>query len=164
MLKRMYDTFEEGISAGLFLLIFLLMTTQIITRYIFNFSTSWNIELSRYTFVWLTFVGAAYVRRQNSHIKIEILFNYVDRKLPPGARKGFWLLKQVLSLLYLIALIWLGYVLANKSIRFKSQAMQISQFYLYISVTVGACMYLYREIQGCVRSYRELFGKGRELP
>ncbi|GAK59919.1 hypothetical protein U27_06905 [Candidatus Vecturithrix granuli] len=160
MLKKVYDTFEEGVSVALFLLIFLLMTTQIITRYIFNFSFSWNIELSRYTFVWLTFVGAAFVRREDSHIKIEILFNCVNKLLPPAGQKVFWLFKQMLSFAYLLALIWLGYVLASKSIRFKSQAMQISQFYLYISVTVGACMYLYREIQGCVRSYCEYFGKG----
>ena len=64
------------------------MTTQIITRYVFNFSVAWNIELSRYTFVWLTFVGAAFVRKQESHIKIEILFNVVNKKTFPRSAKG----------------------------------------------------------------------------
>ena len=135
------------------------MIIQIFTRYILNFSFSWNIELSRYTFVWLTFVGAAYVRKHNSHIKIEILFNLINDKLSLSVQKGVWMLKQVLTFAYLGYLIWLGYVLATKSMRFKSQAMQVSQFYLYISSSVGTLMYLFREIQGTLRYYRENFSR-----
>ena len=49
-------------------------------------------------------------------------------------------------LFFLGALIVLGVELAVRSWRFTSQAMQISQFFLYISVPVGAAMFLYREI------------------
>ena len=135
------------------------MIVQIFTRYVLNVSFAWNIELSRYTFVWLTFVGAAYVRKHNSHIKIEILFNLINDKLSLPVQKGVWMVKQVLTFAYLGYLIWLGYVLATKSMRFKSQAMQVPQFYLYISVSVGTLMYLFREIQGTFHYYRENFSR-----
>jgi TRAP-type C4-dicarboxylate transport system permease small subunit len=153
----MYDKFEERIAVFLFLFIFILMSTQIFTRYLINFTFAWNIELCRYTFVWLTFIGAAYVRKQNAHIKIEILFNYLNQKLSPGVQKAVWLTKEILTFAYLVGLIYFGFILAYKSRRFMSQAMQISQFYLYISASVGGLLYLIREIQASYRYYQENF-------
>ena len=156
-ISLIYDRLEEVVPVILFLLIFALMSVQIFTRYLLHFTLPWNIELSRYTFVWLTFLGAAYVRKQHSHIKIEILYNYVNEKLPLGWQKALWLFKEVISVIYVIALIYFGIILAYKSRRFMSQAMQISQFYLYISVSVGSLLYLLRELQLSYQEYREKF-------
>jgi len=127
---KYYDKFEERVAVFLFLFIFVLVATQIFTRYILSVTFAWNIELCRYTFVWLTFIGAAYVRKHGSHIKIEILFNYLNQKFSPGVQKSVWLIKELLTFAYLIGLIYFGFILAYKSRRFMSQAMQISQFYL----------------------------------
>ncbi len=156
-MKNIFDKFEEYFPQLLFIFIFLLMVIQVFTRYIFNFTLPWNIELVRYTFVWLTFVGAAYVRKVDSHIKIEILFNFVYRKMSLSQQKAIWLFRELLTFLYLVALIILGYILAYKSRRFMSQAMQVSQFYLYISVTVGSLFFLVREIQDIFYYYRKHF-------
>ena len=157
MFKNWYNKIEEYIPLVFFLFIFFLMATQVFTRYILNYTLPWNIELCRYTFVWLTFVGAAYVRKMDSHIKIEIFFNYVYGKIPLNQQKIIWLLKESVTLLYLVALIIFGYILAYKSRRFMSQAMQISQFFLYISVSVGIVFFLIREIQDMICYYQKHF-------
>ncbi len=159
MLHKIYDKLEESISLVFFLLIFVLMTFGVFNRYVFGKTFSWNIELCRYSFVWLTFVGAAFVRKQDAHIKIEILFNYINKKLSLGLQKVIWFIKEILTIAFLIQLIYLGFILANKTWRFKSQAMQIPQFFLYISVTVGATLYLLREIPAAFSHYRENFSK-----
>ena len=159
MFLKIYDKLEEVTSLVFFLLIFSLMTIGVINRYIFNVTFSWNIELCRYSFVWLTFLGAAYVRKINSHIKIEILFNFINRRLSKGPQKIIWIAKEILTIAFLTALLYYGFVLANKTWRFKSQAMQIPQFFLYISVSIGALLYLLREVLAAVRFYREHFSK-----
>ena len=159
LLKRVSDVFEERISAFLFIFIFILMAMQVFTRYVLHFSFSWNIELIRYVFVWLTFFGAAFVRKENEHIKIEIFFNFINNKVPNWMQKIMWIFKKILTIAFLVCLIYLGYLLANNSIRFKSQAMQISQFYLYISVTVGGLFYLLREICESIKECKKLFSQ-----
>jgi len=146
MWGRIYDIFEEYIGHVFFSLIFILMVFGVVTRYLFHTSYPWNIELCRYSFVWLTFAGAAYLRRENAHIRIEFVINYLNRKLPPWGRMVIWLFNEILTIGFLIALIYFGFILANKTWRFKSQAMQIPQFYLYISASFGGLLYLYREI------------------
>jgi len=162
LLKRLIDVFEEGITAFLFLFIFTLMTMQVFTRYVLQFSFSWNIEIIRYAFVWLTFFGAAFVRKENEHIKIEIFFNFINNKAPKWMQKIMWVFKKILIIAFLVCLIYLGYLLANNSIRFKSQAMQISQFYLYISVTIGGLFYLLREIRESIKEYKKLFSQTKQ--
>ena len=157
MFFRICEKFEESLSLILFLLIFVLMTMGVINRYVFGHSFSWNIELCRYSFVWLTFVGAAFVRKEDTHIKIEIVFNLLSKKMSPGTRKAIWVFKLLITVAYLALLSYLAFVLASKSWRFKSQAMQISQFFLYISVSLGAFLYLLREISGSLRHYRTNF-------
>ncbi len=158
-----YDRLEEGLPMLFFLLIFGLMTVGVFLRYLFGFSFAWNVELVRYSFVWLTFAGAAYVRRTGSHIKIEIIFVALDRVLPPAGRMIVWAIKELLILTFLILLIVLSRELADRSRAFMSQAMQLSQYYLYISVAVGAIMFMLREIPDAVRTFRKGFDEPAKL-
>jgi TRAP-type C4-dicarboxylate transport system permease small subunit len=137
------------------------MTIGVINRYVFNVTFPWNIELCRYSFVWLTFVGAAYVRKIDSHIKIEILFDFINRRLSKGQQRIIWIVKEILTIAFLIALLYFGFILANKTWRFKSQAMQIPQFFLYISTSIGALLYLLREVAASIRFYRDNFSNRR---
>lgn len=146
MLRKIYDLFEENFVCLLFLLIFLLMVVGVFLRYVFGISFAWNIELVRYSFVWLTFVGAAYARKTDSHIRIDLFANFVKRRTPRWTYAALWSFTKVLIVTFLVLLIFLSVTLSLRSWRFKSQAMQISQFFLYISVGVGSLMYAIREI------------------
>lgn len=159
MLRRIYDRFEESISLFFFLLIFVLMSVGVINRYLFKYSFPWNIELCRYSFVWLTFVGAAYVRKIDQHIKIDMLFNWISVRLSVRSRKFIWWFKEILTLSFFIMLIYLGWIIATKTWRFRSQAMHMPQSFLYVSVSVGACLYTIREILESFRSYRDSFSQ-----
>jgi len=152
--NRIYDIFEESIPFVFFSIIFFFMVFNVLTRYLFDTSYSWNIELCRYSFVWLTFTGAAYLRKENGHLRIEFVSHFLDRKLPLWARWGLWLVSEMLTVGFLIVLVYYGFILADKTWRFKSQAMQIPQFFLYISVPVGALLYLFREIPGAIREFK----------
>jgi TRAP-type C4-dicarboxylate transport system permease small subunit len=151
-LKWAYDMLEEAVCVFFFLLIFFLMNLGVFGRYFFDLSFEWNIELCSYSFVWLTFLGAAFVRKKYSHIKVEFFYTAAVRRLPLAGRRAIYLIKELIMFFFLGTLIVLGVELAVRSWRFASQAMQISQFFLYISVPVGAAMFLYREILRIIES------------
>ena len=154
MLKKFYENFEEIIVCAFFLLIFLLLVMGVILRYWFSISFAWNIELSRYSFVWLTFVGAAYVRKNDSHIKIDLFANYIKKKLPGSGAALYWIATKLVTIVYLVLLVYFSYLLTIQTWRFKSQAMQMPQSFLYVSVGLGALMYLGREIIDSVKRFK----------
>ena len=154
MVKKIYNLFEEYFTCTFFLVIFLLMVVGVFLRYVFGLSFSWNIELARYSFVWLTFIGAAYVRSDDGHIKIDLFAAYLRSKLSPKGRLVYWLGMQLVIIGYLGLLIYFSYILSIRSWRFKSQAMQMPQSFLYISVGLGSLMYILREIIDSVKKFK----------
>ena len=72
----------------------LVLSFQVIMRYVFHSSLGWSEELARYMFVWLVFIGISYGAKVMRHIKIDA-FLYLFPKL---MRPYIVILGDVLSL------------------------------------------------------------------
>ena len=68
---------------------------NVVLRYAFDSGIAVSEELSRYLFVWLTFVGAVVVARENAHMGVETLV----RRFGPSGRLLCMVLSDVLTLL-----------------------------------------------------------------
>lgn len=156
-IRRFHDVFEEALPTICFFAIFLTMCVGVLYRYVFRLSFAWNVEFSLWSFVWLTFVGSAKVRKTNSHIKIDIVYGVLERRMSPTVRMITWLAKELIIVGFLVLLVILSYELAVRSWAFRSQAMQWRQSYLYISVGFGALLFLLREVPDAVRTFRRGF-------
>jgi len=63
----------EIIIALLLAAMTLMVLGNVVLRYVFNSGLSVSEELSRFLFVWVTFIGAVVVARQNMHLGVETL-------------------------------------------------------------------------------------------
>ncbi|MCE0494890.1 TRAP transporter small permease [Vibrio salinus] len=122
------------VSAVLLGLMALLVFYQVITRFVFDAPSTWSEITARIMMVWMVYITMGCVFREGSMITIGF---FVD--LLPNAL-GLWVKRMVtLSIiLFLMILIWYGWEMA---IRVKSQnvsMVNISAFWLYISIPVGA--------------------------
>ncbi len=61
---------EEWVCATLIVIMVLMVTAQVFSRYILHISLSHTEELVRYLFVWATFIGAAGAVTGNRHLSI----------------------------------------------------------------------------------------------
>ena len=83
----MLSKFEKWTLRGLeFLLVALLSAMvamvfgNVVLRYLFNSGIDISEELSRYFFVWLTYIGAVVVMRENGHLGVDTLVGNLDRR------------------------------------------------------------------------------------
>lgn len=146
-MNKIYKTIEEYVPLGIFILISVVMLIQVFMRAIFGISYAWSVEVSQYLNVWVTFIGIGYVRRINSHIKIEMFYDWLHKKLSPTWQIIFFVFKKSLNILFMVLLIWLGFQLSLRSWNFRSAGLQVRQTWLYICVPLGAMGYLIREIE-----------------
>ena len=65
---RVLERLEEGLIALLLTVMTLITFTQVVARYVFNYSFVWALELNTFLFAWLIFLGAAYGVREGAHI------------------------------------------------------------------------------------------------
>lgn len=154
-----YDRLEEAVPTVLFLAIFVMMCVGVLLRYVFGVSIAWNVEFSLWSFVWMTFLGGAKVRKDNAHIKVDLLYAAVDRRMRPVARAATYAFKELIIFTFYVSLIFLSMEMAERSQHFPSQAMQLPRSYLFISVGAGAIVFLVREVLDVWKTLRRGFNE-----
>ena len=135
-LIKAYLWLETFIPGLFFISIFIAMMMEIISRAVLGTSFAWSTEYCRYALVWVTFLGAVYVRRNHAHIQVLFLHQMLERRsaTSPFYKSLLFLvnfIRFVVALAFWFFLIYFGYRLSARTTRFYSSAMAISQYWLY---------------------------------
>ena len=142
---------EESILVALFLTAFAVLVGQILSRHFFPYPLAWSEEAARFLFVWIVFLGAAYLVRLNGHIAITLL----TARFPDGLHRFVYLTMQVLVLGFAIIVCWHGIDVAWKVRNLPTIAMGISSTWEYAAVPVSAALIALRTTAGIVRAFRD---------
>lgn len=78
---------------------------NVVLRYLFNSGIAVSEELSRWLFVWMTFLGAVVALREHAHLGTDALFS----RLPRAGKRVCAAASQAL-MLWVTALLWHGSV------------------------------------------------------
>ncbi len=82
---RFVIKYFEELVAGVFMVLMSVTTfANVIARYFFNSPIQWAEELSRYSFIWVVFLGAVVCTKRKRHITIDGLLHMIP------ARFGAW--------------------------------------------------------------------------
>ena len=111
-----YCRLLEGLMAGLLALMVLLVFGNVVLRYVANSGITISEELSRWMFVWLTFLGAIVALKEHGHLGSDMLVS----RLPPRGRKLLLVIGHLL-MLYITWLLFQG-SLAQARINFDVEA------------------------------------------
>ena len=76
MLKRAVD----GLLALLLLAMVVMVFGNVVLRYVFNSGITVSEELSRFCFVWLTFIGGVVAMREGTHLGMDNIVNRLPRR------------------------------------------------------------------------------------
>ncbi|TWG99517.1 TRAP-type C4-dicarboxylate transport system permease small subunit [Mesorhizobium sp. J18] len=152
------------LAGATMLTIVVIMTAQVITRYIFNGSLIWAEELCRYILIWQTFlfIGMAYSRGEL------VAVDLVPDLLTPKLRLALRAVMAVPILIFLWLMMVNGYVYST---RFAHQVVPaidfifmslighgvgLSIFWVYVSVAVGSALLGLHIIASLIADFRAL--------
>ena len=91
---RAYCRLLEVVIAVCLMAMVVLVFGNVVLRYAFNSGISTSEELSRWFFVWLTFLGAVVALREHAHLGTEIVVG----RLPAGGKRAALAIAYVLML------------------------------------------------------------------
>lgn len=139
MLETLIDGYCRLISyliAALLAVMVVLVFGNVVMRYVFNSGFSISDELSRWLFVWLTFLGAVVAVRSNQHLGTDML---VGRLGPAGKKVCMGL--SLLLMLYCLWLLFKGsYDQSVINWDTTSAVMEVSMSWFYASGMVFAVL------------------------
>ncbi len=77
---RGFSRLADGIAGGMLAAIFFIFLLQIILRYFFT-PAGWTLELIGILWVWVIFFSCAFVVREQDHVKFDIIYLSVSRRV-----------------------------------------------------------------------------------
>lgn len=108
---------------------------NVIMRYFFHSGLTWAEEVSRFLFVWLTFLGAIVGFKDNEHLGIDTLV----RKLSPKGKRILYAVNGLIILVTLGMTLHGSWLLVALNVDQSSPAIGLPYAYVYSSGVV-ACI------------------------
>ncbi len=140
-LRNIRQAYGKVMWATAILLMAALMSisvAQVFCRYVLGFSLIWSEELSRGIMLWITFLFAGLAFDKGEIIALDVMRDLIPRKLA----HGLLLLGNIAVIVLLVLLIKVGWTYARIGGRQIMPALQIQQFWVYVSLPVGLAVFL----------------------
>lgn len=152
-IKKVTRNFINIIIAISLTIIVILVLGNTFLRYVFNSGISGSVEITRYLFVWVVFLGSILALNDKKHIAVELPYN----KLPHLIKMSIFVIGRLLMLFLLLILLLGGYKLTKLNLGSISPSMGIPQYWMYgslIIVSLGMMLIILLEL------YQAFFSSG----
>ncbi|WP_309091683.1 TRAP transporter small permease [Domibacillus sp.] len=111
---------------------------NVVLRYLFNSGITWSEEMSRYLFIWLTFLGAIGAFKNKEHLGVDMLI----KRLPTKMKKVVIVISDLLILLVLYLVLDGSWKMTMINIDSKAPATGLPLAFVYgtgilVSVAMG---------------------------
>lgn len=126
------------------------------SRFIQNISGAavWSEELSRYIFIWISYLAVPVAILTRSNIRVDVVFN----KLSPRLQHIVWVMTDAFALILvgLIAYMGIEHVSMQIAMPQTTPAMRIAYFIPYLILPVGFSLMAIRTLQDIRREVRQM--------
>lgn len=135
------NNFEKIFLVAGLLSIIAFITFQTAYRYVLTHFTSgsgaavWTEELSRYIFIWITYLALSVAIKKRSSIRIDILYD----KLPARWQRVSWVMVNTFFLMLTLTICWTGWSQIERLMTFPQHttALRIPFIIPYLVLPVG---------------------------
>lgn len=149
--RSIIEGLEDWISGllvvgGLFTLFY-----GVILRYGLNLPTTWQDEIGRYLVVWGTLIGASVALRDNTHIRVELLYQLFPKKFQHWIN----IFANLVSMVFFIFLIVYGTELVlDKLATGQKSTGGVPLWFIYIIVPLTGLILTVRITERLVRLFQ----------
>lgn len=148
------QNFERSLLVVLLTVMALSSFAQVVLRYAFDASLLWSEELSRYAFIWMTYVGLSHLIRHRGHVNIDVLQQISKGRL----RLVFPLITDLAFLAFALMVLpsSIGITSALIDGGNVSAGLRVPSWVVHAALLVGLCLAAARSVQMLVLDGRAL--------
>jgi len=144
------DSALNRLLQALLVLITVVVTWQVFSRYVLNDPSSFTEELARFLLIWLTLLGCVFAYRHNTHLGLDMV--YVQSS--PSQRKVMYYFIQVCVAVFAVCVMMIGgFSLMNMTEQLgqSSPVMGIDISFVYSVVPLSGFLILIYAIDAIIK-------------
>ncbi|MCW9698511.1 MULTISPECIES: TRAP transporter small permease [unclassified Avibacterium] len=151
VVKRFLDKLIEWVCIFIVGAMTILITYQVISRYIFNSPSAVSEILSRYFFVWLILFASAYVFGKREHMEI----NFLKNKLPSSLKRLANVIAEIALSCFAIGVMIIGGYSASVRQMFQlDSALQIPMGFIYSAIPISGAIIVFYSLCNILSFYQ----------
>lgn len=146
-IRRLLEWALIALLAGMAAMVFV----NVVLRYGFNSGIAWSEEMSRYFFVWLTFIGAVLTFAEHGHIGVETLV----RRFGRSGRLACMAISNVIILICAAVLLWGTWLQHEINASMTAAVVELSMIWVFgvgyftaLGIGIIAAVRLWRNVTG----------------
>ena len=141
IIKKYVDFLMQWCCILILAVMTVLVTFQVVTRYIFNSPSAISEATAQYLFVWMVMFGSAYVFGLREHLSITV----IKDKLAPLPNMIVEIISNILLFIFALSVcVYGGFQGAMKQMGTMDASLKIPMGLIYIAIPVcGAAMLFY---------------------
>lgn len=139
--KKALNKVLAFLSVVLFTVLVCVTVWQVFSRQVINSPSTWSEELSKILFVWLSFIGSAFLFGERGHIAVD----FIARRLPPIGQKVTAAFVQLVILFFALgAMVWGGYLASSIAWEQNLTALPFTIGWVYLIIPIaGVCIAIF---------------------
>lgn len=146
------------ICAALVAAMTILMTIQVVGRYVMHNPPGWTEELARVAFVYATFLGAALAVARHAHLGIDLINNALPVRVRAAVQVGW----RLVACAVLGVVAYQGYFLVERLSGQPLTSVPVSKGFMFAAVPIGCAITLIYELGRIVHEVRVAAGRDDE--
>lgn len=142
------------VTSVIFYLIMLFTASlQILMRFVFQAPLAWTDEVSKYTFVWGTMLGCAYLVRTHGHSSVQVLENIFHKGSP--ARKMQKLIIDIFCLAFYLVVAIGGISYTSCGLTSVTPALGFPVYIIYSIMPITGFMMMLFQLEHLITDLTE---------
>lgn len=144
-IRKYLDRIEEMLAVGILAYMLVILSYQIIMRFVFNSSNNWSEESARYLFVWFVYLTASLAIIKNAHIRIDAVLRLYPTKLT----RTLIVIGYLLFIAYCAAIVYYSTLFCGNIYRAEQVSLGIGvpMYIVYMSLPVCHALMVVRILQ-----------------
>lgn len=152
-LRNIVDKFTEWLAGIILAIMTILVTWQVVTRFVFKAPSSITESLAKYLFVWLVLITAAYVVGKREHMAIEFFVS----KYSVRTKTILDMVVEIAIFLFAsIVLTYGGGFIAMNAMSQTDSALSIPMGIVYLALPVGGVLSMFYSFCNIAQDVKKL--------
>ena len=137
---------EDIVISIAFAIVFIVICAQVVMRFIFNNPLTWSEEFSRYTYVWIVWLGCASCASRRGHTRITVLYD----RFPPRMQSVCTVICDIIIIAVLLYILPYSLQFSIRQSMFKSGVMRVPMTVIFLPVAVSCVLTSLQVLLSCI--------------
>lgn len=152
--KYIWNNLERYGMMFFFIIFFLNVFIQIVSRVVFKAPFRFTEELSRYCFVWMVFLGMAFATKYDKHVRVDVFVNLFPKTVQVIAD----IIIDLITLAVFVWVVYFGILYVGYSSITKIYTMPVNKGVVVAIIPITGVLVIIRCIEKIGRDLKKMKG------